>query len=136
MQTTNRQQLIGPQGGFALNGAAADLESPGARPVAAAKEEAVNILLVDDQPSKLISYHAILDELGENLMDANSARQALDVLLRTEVAVVLGDVCMPDLDGFELAALIREHPRCQKTAIILVSAVLMTDDDRVRGFKH
>src|SRR6185436_16757557 len=95
----------------------------------------VNILLVDDQPSKLLTYESILSDLGENLLTASSATEALDTLLRTEVAVVLVDVCMPDLDGYELASMIRQHPRFQKTSIIFVSAVLMTDLDRLRGYE-
>jgi CheY-like chemotaxis protein len=65
--------------------------------------EPVNILLVDDQPSKLLSYEAMLGQLGENLVKANSAKEALDHLLRKEITVVLMDVSMPDIDGFELA---------------------------------
>ena len=95
----------------------------------------VNILLVDDQPSKLMTYGAILGELGENLMSASSATEALDCLLKHEIAVVLVDVCMPDFDGYELAALIRQHPRCQRTSIIFVSAVLLNDLDRLRGYE-
>ncbi len=98
-------------------------------------DEPVNILLVDDQPAKLLSYEAILGELGENLIRANSAREALEKLLRTEVALILIDVVMPDLDGFELAAMIRAHPRFERTAIIFVSAVHMTDLDRLRGYE-
>jgi len=90
--------------------------------------------MVDDQPGKLLSYEVILKELGENLLKASSAREALAHLLRTEIAVVLIDVCMPELDGFELAGMIREHPRFEKTAIIFVSAVQITDLDRVRGY--
>jgi len=97
--------------------------------------EPVNILLVDDQPAKLMSYEAILSPLGERLIQASSGREALEHLLRTEIAVVLIDVCMPDIDGFELASLIREHPRHQRTAIIFVSAVHLTDIDRLRGFE-
>jgi PAS domain S-box-containing protein len=98
-------------------------------------DEPVNILLVDDQPAKLLSYEAILDELGENLIRAGSAREALERLLRTEVALILIDVVMPGMDGFELAAMIREHPRFERTAIIFVSAVHMTDLDRLRGYE-
>jgi len=97
-------------------------------------EEQVNILLVDDQPGKLLGYEAILSELGENLIKAGSANEALEQLLRNDVALVLVDVCMPDLDGFELAAMIREHPRFQKTAIIFVSAIQVTDLDLLRGY--
>ena len=94
----------------------------------------VNILLVDDQPAKLLSYEVILEELGENLIKAGSAREALGQLLRNEIAVVLTDVSMPETDGFELAAMIREHPRFQRTAIIFVSAIHLTDPDRLRGY--
>src|SRR5580704_17869517 len=94
----------------------------------------VNILMVDDQPGKLLSYEAILAELGENLIKANSSREALDLLLRHDIAVVLMDVSMPDMDGFDLADMIRQHPRYQKTAIIFVSAVHMTDLDKLKGY--
>jgi signal transduction histidine kinase len=95
---------------------------------------AVNILLVDDQPAKLLSYEVILEGLGENLLKAHSAREALEHLLRSEIAVILVDVCMPEQDGFELVSMIREHPRYQNTAIIFVSAVMMAEPDRLRGY--
>src|SRR5208337_5457025 len=96
----------------------------------------VNILLVDDQPAKLLSYEVILTELGENLLKATSGTEALEHLLKTDVAVVLMDVSMPDLDGFELADLIRQHPRFQRTAIIFISAVYLTDLDRLKGYQR
>ena len=95
----------------------------------------VNILLVDDSQAKLLSHEAVLEEIGENLIKASSARQAFEVLLKSEIALILIDVCMPDLDGFELAAMIREHPRFQTTAIIFVSAVMMTKPDQLRGYQ-
>jgi signal transduction histidine kinase len=98
--------------------------------------EKLNILLVDDQPAKLLSYETILAELDENLIKANSAREALALLLKNEVAVILIDVCMPELDGFELAQMVRQHPRYQTTAIIFVSAVQVTDHDLVRGYER
>ncbi len=97
--------------------------------------EKVNILLVDDQPAKLLAYEVILKELGENLVVASSGREALEYLLKNEVAVILVDVCMPELDGFELAAMIREHPRFRKTAIIFISAIQVSDLDRLRGYE-
>jgi PAS domain S-box-containing protein len=97
--------------------------------------EKVNILLVDDQPGKLLSYEVILKDLNENLIKASSGREALEQLLKTDIAVVLVDVCMPDLDGFQLAAMIREHPRFQSTAMIFISAIHLTDVDRLRGYE-
>ena len=99
------------------------------------QDDKVNILLVDDQPAKLMSYEVVLRELDENLIKAHSAREALEILLKNEVAVLLVDVCMPDLDGFELAAMIREHPRFQRTAIIFISAIHLTDSDYLRGYE-
>jgi PAS domain S-box-containing protein len=96
----------------------------------------VNILMVDDQPAKLLSYEVMLAELGENLIKATSAKKALEILLNTDVAVVLMDVSMPELDGFELANMIRQHPRFQRTAIIFISAVHLTDLDRLKGYEH
>jgi signal transduction histidine kinase len=98
--------------------------------------EKVNILMVDDQPGKLLSYEVILGELGENLIKANSGAEALDCLLKNDVAVVLMDVSMPELDGFELAGMIRQHPRFQHTAIIFISAVHLTDLDRLQGYQR
>src|ERR1700686_1495351 len=99
-------------------------------------KEKVNILMVDDQPAKLLSYEVMLGALGENLIKANSAKEALELLLKTDVAVVLMDVSMPELDGFQLAAMIRQHPRFQRTAIIFVSAVHLTDLDQLRGYEQ
>jgi two-component system, sensor histidine kinase and response regulator len=98
------------------------------------EHEQVNILMVDDQPSKLLSYEVILGELGENLIKAGSGREALEHLLKTDIAVVLMDVSMPEIDGFELAELIRQHPRYQETAIIFISAIHLTDVDQVKGY--
>src|SRR6202167_5206387 len=98
--------------------------------------EKVNILMVDDQPAKLLSYEVMLGELHENLIKAKSAKEALELLLKTDVAIVLMDVSMPELDGFQLAAMIRQHPRFQRTAIIFVSAVHLTDLDQLKGYEQ
>jgi PAS domain S-box-containing protein len=98
--------------------------------------EKVNILMVDDQPAKLLSYEVMLEELGENLIKANSAKEALEYLLKTDVAVVLMDVSMPEFDGFELASMIRQHPRFLRTAIIFISAVHLTDLDRLKAYER
>lgn len=97
-------------------------------------QDKVNILLVDDQPAKLLSLHAILEPLHENVLQASAADEALRHLLQNDIAIVLMDVCMPGTDGFELAEIIREHPRFRRTAIIFISAVHLTDADRLRGY--
>ncbi len=96
----------------------------------------VNILMVDDQPGKLLSYEVILAELGENLIKATSGREALEQLLKNDIAIVLMDVSMPELDGFELAELIHQHPRCQDTAVIFISAVHLTELDKLKGYER
>src|ERR1700721_1690127 len=98
--------------------------------------EKVNILMVDDQPAKLLSYEVMLGELRENLIKAKSAKEASGVFLKTGIGGVLMDVSMPELDGFQLAAMIRQHPRFQRTAIIFVSAVHLTDLDQLKGYEH
>lgn len=96
--------------------------------------ERVNILLVDDQPAKLLTYEAILGDLGEELVTAASAKDALQQLLKRDFAVILVDVCMPEQDGFELAEMIRAHHRFNNTAIIFVSAIQLTDVDFIKGY--
>jgi len=95
----------------------------------------VNILMVDDQPAKLLSYEAILAGLDANLIKARSGREGLALLLKHDVAVVLLDVSMPDINGFEMADMMRQHPRFQKTAILFISAVRMSDLDRIKGYQ-
>ena len=103
-------------------------------PIPSGAPSKVNILLVDDQPGKLLTYQTMLAELGQNLVTVSSGEEALKELLKTDFAVVLLDVCMPGIDGFELATMIRQHPRCQHAAIIFISAVQMSDQDRQRGY--
>ncbi len=74
--------------------------------------------------------------MGENLIKATSGREALEQLLKNDIAIVLMDVSMPELDGFELAEMIRQHPRCQKTAIIFISAVHLTELDQLKGYER
>jgi signal transduction histidine kinase len=83
----------------------------------------------------LLSYEAILEQLGENLIKAGSANEALEQLLNRNLAIILIDVCMPELDGFQLATMIRDHPRFKKIAIIFVSAIQVTDLDLLRGYE-
>src|SRR5258708_35228867 len=99
------------------------------------EQEKVKSLVVGDQAGKLLAYEVIVKELGENLVAAASGREALEYLLKNDVAIILLDVCMPELDGFELAAMIRDHPRFQKTAMIFISAIQVSDIDRLRGYE-
>jgi signal transduction histidine kinase len=103
--------------------------------VTAASPDKVNILLVDDQPARLLTYQTVLADLNQNLVSVSSGLAALDQLMRTEFAVVLLDVSMPDMDGFEAARLIHEHPRFVRTPIIFVTGVHMSELDRLRGYK-
>ena len=95
----------------------------------------VNILLVDDQPARLLTYRAILEPLGERLVDARSGAEALQKLMEDEFALILLDVNMPGMDGFETASLIHQHPRFERTPIIFVTAVNVSDLDRMKGYK-
>ena len=101
----------------------------------AASSTPVNILLVDDQPGRLLTYRAILEPLGEHLVDCSSGAEALKRLMDDEYAVILLDVNMPGMDGFETASLIHQHPRFERTPIIFVTAVNVSDMDRMRGYK-
>ena len=114
---------------------AASLTSDEPLPSAPPTTEAVNILLVDDQPARLLAYRAILDSLHENLIEAGSGTEALKLLMEQECAVILLDVNMPDMDGFETASVIHQHPRFEKTPIIFVTAVNVSELDRMHGYK-
>jgi signal transduction histidine kinase len=99
-------------------------------------DEKINILMVDDQPGKLLTYEAMLGELGENLIKVHSGMEALEHLLKNDIALVLMDVSMPGMDGFETAQMIHGHPRFQNTPIVFISGIHMTDLDRLKGYQH
>jgi len=85
-------------------------------------EEEVSILIVDDQPSQRLAIETTLADLGHNLVKATSGKDALRCLLKQDFALILLDVHMPGLDGFETAALIRERPRSRHTPIMFLTA--------------
>jgi PAS domain S-box-containing protein len=92
--------------------------------------------MVDDHPAKLLSYEAVLSGLGVECVRAHSGLEALEKILKGgEFAVILLDVNMPGMDGFEVARLMREHPRLEKTPIIFITAVHGSDVDRLRGYE-
>src|SRR5580692_412386 len=134
----SRSRRIRLPGQACQHGTAFDDSTAMASPVGGGimTKDPINILLVDDQPAKLLSYEVTLQSLGENLIKAGSAREALEHLLKEDIAIVLCDVCMPELDGFELARMIRNHPRFQHTAIIFVSAVALAEPDRIKGYSY
>ncbi|AFY66498.1 response regulator [Geitlerinema sp. PCC 7407] len=97
-------------------------------------QEKVNILLVDDHPENLLTLEAILADLGENLVKAHSGQEALRCLLEQDFAVILLDVQMPELDGFETATLIRKRPRSRQTPIIFVTAFSTSNNLVFKGY--
>src|SRR3954451_22387941 len=97
-------------------------------------DEKVSILIVDDRHDKMLAYQAILSDLEENLVCAKSGKEALRCLLKRDFAVILLDVNMPGMDGFETASLIRQRPRSETTPIIFISAVNDTDTHVSRGY--
>ena len=100
---------------------------------AQAADEPSSILIVDDLPEKLLVFATVLEELGHNLVFVRSGREALREVLKQEFAVILLDVNMPDLDGFETAAMIRQHKRSAVTPIIFITSY--TDEmQTARGY--
>ena len=97
-------------------------------------DDRVNILLVDDQPANLVALEAMLQGLGQNLIRAESGREALKWLLTHEFAVILLDVKMPDMDGFETAALIRQRDKSRHTPILFLTAADNSQNHAVRGY--
>ncbi|MUL38236.1 sensor histidine kinase [Gloeocapsopsis dulcis] len=97
-------------------------------------EPKVNILMVDDHPENLLALEAILEGLGQNLIKAHSGMEALRCLLNQDFAVILLDVQMPDMDGFETAALIRQRARSHSTPIIFLTAFSTSDTLQIRGY--
>jgi two-component system sensor histidine kinase/response regulator len=97
-------------------------------------DEPVNILLVDDQPENLLALAAILEPLGQHLLTAASGRDALRTLLTTDAAVILLDVKMPEMDGFETALLIRDRERSRNTPILFLTAAAPSQAMAHRGY--
>src|SRR4051812_13067707 len=96
--------------------------------------ETVNILMVDDSPEKLLAMGSILDSLPVNIVKVLSGTEALRTLLKQEFAVILLDVNMPGMDGFETASLIRQRPSLEHIPILFVTALSTTDSDIFKGY--
>jgi PAS domain S-box-containing protein len=104
-------------------------------PPVVADEDKVNILLVDDRADKLLALQAVLRELNQNVVVARSGKEALRHLLQTEFAVILLDVSMPGMDGFETASLIRTRPATEHTPIIFVTSLNQSENQVSRGYQ-
>jgi PAS domain S-box-containing protein len=121
------------------NGSAHDLNSSQINGVDNSKQIGklngkVNILLVDDRKDKLLALGAVLAPLGQNLVEAHSGKEALRLLLKNEFAVILMDVSMPTMDGFETAALIRKRPSSEHTPIIFVTSIGNSPNQMYQGY--
>ena len=132
---------VGPAAGAPPEAAPASATVPGQEAsagegasTAPSSEDRVNILLVDDQPANLVALEAMLQGLGQNLIRAESGREALKWLLTHDFAVILLDVKMPDMDGFETAALIRQRDKSRHTPIIFLTAADQSQTQAVRGY--
>lgn len=127
-------------GGAASNGAVALSVQPSTMPAivknghSAGRDDKVNILLVDDREDKLLALDAILGSLGQNIVKARSGKEALRHLLKQEFAVILLDVSMPGMDGFETAALIRKRPLSEHTPILFVTSVGSSPTQMYQGY--
>jgi two-component system, sensor histidine kinase and response regulator len=110
------------------------LEPSASPPDRLTADDRVNILLVDDQPANLIALEAMLQGLGQNLIKAESGREALKWLLTHDCAVILLDVKMPEMDGFETASLVRQRDRSRHTPILFLTAADNTQTQAVRGY--
>lgn len=94
-----------------------------------------NVLLVDDEPANLVSLEAVLEEEGRNLIKANSGHEALKILLQEDISLVLLDVQMPEMDGFEVAELMRARKDTQTIPIIFVTAISKEDKYVFKGYQ-
>lgn len=99
-------------------------------------EEKTNILLVDDSSDKLLALESVLADLDQNLVKATSGKEALRLLLQQDFAVILLDVNMPGMDGFETAALIRQRKNSQYTPIIFVTAISTSEALMYKGYAY
>jgi two-component sensor histidine kinase len=96
---------------------------------------AATILLVDDTPAKLLAYEVMLRGLGTRLVKAESAESGFRTLLNTDIALIITDVSMPTINGFEFAKMVRGHPRFARTPIIFVSAIAQSELDQLQGYE-
>ncbi|MBI5524348.1 MAG: response regulator [Desulfarculus sp.] len=97
-------------------------------------EDKVAVLIVDDSATKRFSLKSVLDDVGYEVVEASSGKEALRQLLKREFACILMDVNMPEMDGFEAASMIRKRPRSEHVPILFVTAMHTSDEDRYKGY--
>src|SRR3989442_1926101 len=108
---------------------------PRVQPIRAAVEDVVNVLAVDDRPDGLLALRAALASPDYNLVTASSGAEALSYLLDQESAVILLDVQMPVMDGFETAKMIRSYRASRETPIIFITAISKDQAHMHRGYE-
>lgn len=96
----------------------------------------LNILLVDDKKENLISLESILDDPKRNLIKATSGNEALKIAFEEEIAVILLDVQMPEMDGFEVARILKENPKTKDIAVIFVTAISKEEKYTLQGYEE
>ncbi|HLS85224.1 MAG TPA: response regulator [Burkholderiales bacterium] len=126
-RATDAPSALGPAAGEPLQRAIAEAEAPGEVPRA-------KILIVDDEPKSLYALQELLASLGQELMVAASGEEALKLVLRHDFAVILLDVRMPGMDGFETAKMIRGRERSRRTPIIFLTAQADEMNSMFRGY--
>ena len=126
--------LMKPNEASAKPAVPAETPSPEVAPAAVEGTDAVKILIVDDRADKIMALESVLSDLHQEIVKVNSGRQALRALLHDDYAVILLDVHMPEMDGFETAALIRQRRNSEKTPIIFVTAISDAETHIGRGY--
>ena len=100
------------------------------------KNIVINILIVDDRPENLISLTSLLEDESRNILSANSGNEALKIALECEVALILLDVQMPEMDGFEVARLLKENSRTKDISILFVTALSKDEKYTMQGYEE
>src|SRR5690606_34013030 len=109
-----------------------ETELPQSEALSNEPREAVNVLVVDDHEDSLVALRSVLEPIGEKVIACSSGEQALRELLKREFAVIVLDVWLPDMDGFDIAAIVRERPSTANTPIIFLTGMSRDDPEVTR----
>jgi signal transduction histidine kinase len=102
----------------------------------AVEVDIINILIVDDLPENLLSLESILEQEGRNIIKASSGNEALKIARETELALIILDVQMPEMDGFEVAHLLRDNPATKDISVLFVTALSYNEKYTIKGYKE